>query len=132
MKKFVSRLLVASALAAGAGTLVATAPGVALAQVAKEAPKPKPADPKADPKKPVDPKAGEAKGTVFIKAGKDDKFRFFVHDEAGKTLLYSPTGHDTEEEARKALDHAKAILASTKVTKEKGEVTKDKDKNESK
>ena len=134
MKKFVRSLLAAAALAAGAGALVATAPTYAVAQVAKDPPKTKPADPKADPKvdpkadpkKPADPKPVAAKGTVTIKPGKDGKFRFFVHDEDDKTLMQSSTGYATEEDAKKMLENVKAILASSKVTVEKGEPAKDK------
>ena len=119
MKKFVRSLIVASAFAIGTGTLVVVAPGVADAQTKAD---PKALPPKADPKgsKPVDPKAPvAAKGTVAVKADKAGKFRFYVRDEDGETILMSPKGYSTEEEAMKSLDAAKAILAGVKVTKEK-------------
>ena len=134
MKKFVRSLLAAAAFAAGTATLVATAPTLAVAQT-KEVPKgTKPVD-KVDPKKPVDPKTdpkpGDAKGTVHIKADKSGKFRFSVHDENDKTLMMSATGYATEEEAEKMLSVAKAILMHSKVTKDAPKETP-KDKSESK
>ena len=118
MKKFVRSLIVASVFAAGTGALVVTAPTAVVAQVNKEVPKTK-ADPKGT--KPVDPKPAAAKGSVVIKPGRDDKFRFFVRDEHDKSLMQSSTGYATEEDAKKMLDTVKAILATSKVTSEKGE-----------
>ena len=121
MKKFVRSLVVATAFATGAGALVVTAPSLAVAQVAKEAPKPKAppkVDPKANPK--ADPKVA-VKGSVVVKADKQGKFRFFVRDEDDKTLMQSSTGYASEEEAKKMLDTVKAILAGSKVTTEKAD-----------
>ena len=132
MKKFVRSLVIATAFAAGTGAIVATAPTLAVAQT-KDAPKGvKPADPKEAPKvkpvepKPTDPKAVAPKGSVVIKPDTNSKFRFSIHDENGKTLMMSPVGYATEDEAMKMLEVAKAIFNGSKVTKEKAEVNKDK------
>ena len=112
MKKFVRSLVVAIAFAFGTGTLVLVGPGMADAQTKSDQ---KALPPKVDPTKSVDPKAPVAvKGTVAVKADKAGKFRFYVRDEDGETILMSPKGYATEEEAMKALDAAKAILGGVK------------------
>ncbi|MBX9581704.1 MAG: hypothetical protein K2X87_15485 [Gemmataceae bacterium] len=60
-------------------------------------------------------KAGKP-GTVEVKQGKDDKYRFTVRDADGKFLAMSgPTGFATKAEAVKALDALKAALDGAKV-----------------
>lgn len=60
-------------------------------------------------------------GTVEIKQGKDDKYRFNVRDADGKFLAMSgPSGFATKAEAVKALDALKAALDGAKLVDVKG------------
>ncbi|MBX9624073.1 MAG: hypothetical protein K2X82_09715 [Gemmataceae bacterium] len=73
------------------------------------------------------PKAGKA-GTVEIKQGKDDKYRFNVRDADGKFLAMSgPSGFATRAEAVKGLDALKAALDGAKVVDVKGNGKDDED-----
>ena len=54
-------------------------------------------------------------GTIEIKEGKDGKFRIGIRDGDGKYLAGSLTGHSTKEEAAKAAETLKEVIASAKV-----------------
>ena len=61
----------------------------------------------------------EAKGSavIEIKAGKDDKFRFFVRNADGELLAMSgPGGFATAKEAEAAIAELKDAIAKAKVT----------------
>jgi uncharacterized protein YegP (UPF0339 family) len=56
-------------------------------------------------------------GTIEIKKGKDDKFRFSIRDAEGKFLAScGPKGYATEKDAKDAIDTLKKVLATAKVT----------------
>lgn len=106
MKKLFAALSLCGLFAAG--TMLAVA----------QAPKP---DPKADPKKPADPKTA-SKGALVVKPDAKGKFRLYVRDGDGKTMLMSAgAGFDTEKEAKEAFDEVKKIVADGKVTTEKAD-----------
>lgn len=56
-------------------------------------------------------------GVVEVAEGKDGKYRFFVRNGEGKLLaMSSPTGFATANDAQKAIDELKEVLARAKVT----------------
>lgn len=119
MKKLFAALALVGLFAAGTT--------LAVAQREKPADPVKPADPKkpVDPVK-VDPKAG--KGTITIKPDAKGRYRILVKDADGKGLLMTAgNGFETEKDARAAVEEAKGILTSGKVTVEKAD-EKDKEK----
>lgn len=119
MKKLFRTLALAGVFAVAAGTAVTLSGPVALANSQKAKVDPKKDDTKKeDPKKPTT----VAKGSVVIKPDAKGRFRLSVKNEDGKTLLMSAgNGFETEKEAREAIDDIKSILASAKVTVEKGD-----------
>lgn len=108
MKKQLVALALVGLFAAGTFTAIAQAPK-------KDDTK------KEDPKKPTDPKSA-TKGTVTIKPDAKGKYRILVKDADGKGMLMTAGGgYDTEKEAREAVEEAKGILSSAKVTVEKAD-----------
>ena len=105
MKKLFAVLALTGTFAAGSFT------AVALAQ--------------KDPKKP-DPKTA-AKGVMAIKPDAKGKYRLYVRNADGDTLLMSAgAGFKTEDEAKEAFEEVKAIVGAVKVTVEKADPDKDK------
>lgn len=111
MKKLLAAVAMTGLFAIGTCTAVALA----------QAP-PKPADPKKeDPKKPADTKK-DAKGTLAIKPDAKGKYRLYVRDADGKTLLMSAgAGFEDEKAAKEAFEEVKGIVGSAKVTVEKAD-----------
>lgn len=73
-------------------------------------------------------KKAAAAGTVVIKQGKDDKYRFSIYDGNDKFLGMSPAnGFETKAEAVKALEHLKEVLKDAKVVDGKKAAAKDED-----
>jgi len=75
-------------------------------------------------------KKGAAKknGTIELVESKDGKYRFTVRDADGKYLGGSTVGHETEKEARAAVEELKEVLATaTYVSKKSDEAKADKD-----
>jgi uncharacterized protein YegP (UPF0339 family) len=105
VKKLLAAVALSGLLAAG------TCTAVALAQAPK----------KEEPKKPVDTKK-DAKGTLAIKPDAKGKYRLYVRDSEGKTLLMSAgAGFDDEKSAKEAFEEVKGIVAAGKVTVEKAD-----------
>ena len=125
MKKMIAALALTGLFVAGTFTAIAQAPK----PTAKADPKPADpkVDPKADPKKPADPKAA-SKGSITIKPDAKGRYRLLIKDADGKgVLMTAGNGFETEKEAREALEEVKGILATGKVTVEKAD-DKEKDK----
>jgi uncharacterized protein YegP (UPF0339 family) len=126
-------MLVLGLFSAAAVGVAITGTPVASAQATKGADKTKekPTDKATkDDKKPT---ASTGKSAVVVKPGKDDRFRIFIRNEDGKTIMMSSgNGFETEKEAKEAIDEIKAILKDAKVTSEKAdpkEPSKDKEKD---
>lgn len=74
-------------------------------------------------------KAASKAGTVELVESKDGKFRFTIRDADGKYLGGSTVGHETEKEAKEAVEELKKVLATaTYVSKKSEDAKKDKDK----
>lgn len=114
MSKWIRSLALATAVAVGTAGLVTVSGTVAQGQ-GKDT---KPKTPEQKPK-PPEPKAGDGKGTVTVAKDKQGKFRYYVKDAAGKTLLMGPVGFEKADEAIAALEKAKAILNAAKPVVEK-------------
>lgn len=72
-------------------------------------------------------KDAKATGTIEVNEGKDGKYRFFIRDAEGKLLAMSgPTGFEKKDDAVKALDHLKDVLATAKVAPAAKKSDKDK------
>lgn len=68
-------------------------------------------------------------GTVELIESKDGKYRFSIRDAEGKYLGGSAVGHETEAEARAAVEELKRVLpTATYVSKKSEEPKKDKGK----
>jgi hypothetical protein len=75
-------------------------------------------------------------GTIELIESKDGKYRFNVRDGEGKYLAGSLIGHETEKEARAAVEELKKVLADAAyVSKKSGDEKKEeksKDKTKAK
>ena len=66
------------------------------------------------------------KGTVELIKSRDGKFRFSVRDADGKYLGGSAVGHETEKEAKEAVEELKKVLATATYVSKTSEPEKDK------
>jgi hypothetical protein len=53
-------------------------------------------------------------GTIELKQGKDEKFRFTIRDADGKYLGGSTIGHATDKEAKDACEELKTVIMNAK------------------
>jgi hypothetical protein len=67
------------------------------------------------------------KGTIELLESKDGKFRFSVRDAEGKYVGGSAVGHDTEREARAAVEELKKVLATAAYVSKKSDESGDED-----
>jgi uncharacterized protein YegP (UPF0339 family) len=130
MNKLIKTMMVLGLFGAGAVGVALTGTPLASAQATKGSEKTKPAE---KPAEKSGTKPAAAKGSLVVKPGKDDRFRIFIRNEDGKTIMMSSgNGFETEKEAKEAIDEIKAILKDAKVTTEKAdpkEPSKDKEKD---
>lgn len=113
MKKLLAALALSGVFAAGTFTAIAQTPKKEDPKKAEDTKKP------ADTKK-EDPKA--SKGSITIKPDAKGRYRLLVKDADGKSFLMTAgNGFETEKEAREAIEAAKAIFVSPKITVEKGD-----------
>jgi hypothetical protein len=63
-------------------------------------------------------------GTVEIIESRDGKFRFTVRDADGKYVGGSAVGHETEKEARDAVEELRKALAGARFVNKKAETDK--------
>jgi len=120
MKTAFRALALAGLFAAGVATVATVSGPVAFAQ----APKQKPAATTAAvaTTKKDDPKPSATKGSIVIKPDAKEKFRIYVKDAEGKTLLMTAgAGFATEKEAKEKVEEIIAIVGKAKVTVEKGD-----------
>ena len=71
-------------------------------------------------------------GTIEIVESRDGKFRFNVRDADGKYLGGSTVGHETDKEAREAVEELKRVLATATYVKKKSEGATEKAKGDKK
>jgi uncharacterized protein YegP (UPF0339 family) len=128
VKKWIRTLTLASVFATSAvGVVSLSSPTTAQAQTAKDK---KAADNKAE--KPATkaeekkPAAAAVKGEVIIKPDAKGRYRISIKNDDKTVLMSAGNGFETEKEARDAIEEIKSILASTRVTVEKAEASKDK------
>src|SRR5262245_36311412 len=67
-------------------------------------------------------------GTIELIESKDGKYRFTIRDAEGKYLGGSTVGHETEAEAKTAVEELKKVLATATYVSKKSEEKKDKGK----
>jgi uncharacterized protein YegP (UPF0339 family) len=78
-------------------------------------------------------KTAKATGSIEIRQGKDEKFRFFVLDNDEKLVaMSSPRGYETEAEAKKGIEEMKEIVASAKISMKKASKTEEKEEKTTK
>ncbi|OWK47062.1 hypothetical protein [Fimbriiglobus ruber] len=115
MSKLIRSLVLMLAMAGVTTTVIS----IADAQTTKDAKKD---DTKDDSKETKTTKKKDTKkdtkttgGTIEIKEGKDGKYRIGIRDGDGKYLAGSLTGHSTKEEAAKAAENLKEVIATAKI-----------------
>jgi hypothetical protein len=70
-------------------------------------------------------KSTTKQGTIELIESRDGKFRFSVRDSEGKYVGGSAVGHETEKEAREAVEELKSVLGTAKYVSKKHDAKDD-------